>query len=350
MREIYNEGRVIGLSQYELYVRQLLSREPEATPMTESEWLANTVSESSSMILCVTKGTSSGVHDYPLPEHSQLCGASVLYATLFQGQVTLAEGSNWAIRVDDYGELISNTDELHPVTPGEPADVPTKEDPQAMPEWLGKRCDNYIKIKSALMVQPGEWSENEDVVASQSLNPDFAKTGFIRLMIQEALTEDVYLLIHGFADKGLVEGGIEILQSGKSYRPQDGDFLGPSMFPWACPIYLMVSIDAYDALVRDLRLWENRVLFLGTLHTIPYGVQMLTQQDEELVTEDSQNLLADAFGTVAQMWQQDGEYDLNYYVQTLTEHSVPLTDQLQEDLLSPKLGTVDEMVEEGGIL
>ena len=37
MKQIYNEGRVVGYSSYDIYVRQLLSSDPTAVPMTERE-------------------------------------------------------------------------------------------------------------------------------------------------------------------------------------------------------------------------------------------------------------------------------------------------------------------------
>ena len=89
MKEIYNEGRVVGLSAYEMYIRQLLSGNPEATPMSEREWLASTVSESNSMILKVAAGTTAGYHDYALPNGSDLCGATMIHAYMFEGEVQL---------------------------------------------------------------------------------------------------------------------------------------------------------------------------------------------------------------------------------------------------------------------
>ena len=70
MRRIYNEGRVTGLSSWELYVRQLLTSNPDAVPLSEREWLASTVSDNNSMILKIEAGTTAGYHDYVLPVES----------------------------------------------------------------------------------------------------------------------------------------------------------------------------------------------------------------------------------------------------------------------------------------
>ena len=41
-RVLYNEGRVVGYSAYEIYIQQLKAVDPDATPATEKEWLAST--------------------------------------------------------------------------------------------------------------------------------------------------------------------------------------------------------------------------------------------------------------------------------------------------------------------
>ena len=42
-REIHNDGRVIGLSAYEFYLREFLTKYPDGTPATEQEWLASSI-------------------------------------------------------------------------------------------------------------------------------------------------------------------------------------------------------------------------------------------------------------------------------------------------------------------
>ena len=50
-RQIWNEGRVVGLSAYELYVRHTLSEFPNEPVMSEKEWLASTLGDGLSLIL-----------------------------------------------------------------------------------------------------------------------------------------------------------------------------------------------------------------------------------------------------------------------------------------------------------
>ena len=379
MKQIYNEGRIIGLSAYDLYVRQLLSTNPEATPMTEREWLSTTLSESSSMILRVPAGTRSGVNQFPLPSNSSLCAATVIYGTVFQGEVTLSDDGFWAIRVDDYGELISNTHELHPVTPGQPEDVPTKFDPQPLTDRLRARCKEFLKIKSALVIQPGEWTDNiyytdtetesgEDILtqddeqvlspvndtnADRSLTPDFSKPPFIRMIISEKIKEDVLILLHGFAFGSILTGQVGFPIQGRSSRPQDGDFLGPAVFPWSTPIEFIVTSDVQSVIDEQAdyryKLLNAHVNYLGSLHTIIYSVPLITEDNQGLMTEDDETLVADKEGTVAEMWQEQGEDIVTYFIPTLTEDDEELDAEEEGVLYAPKTGTMEQMIVDGGI-
>lgn len=297
MKEIYDEGRVIGLSSHEMYIRQLLSTNPEAIPMSEREWLASTVSESNSMILKVAAGTTAGYHDYALPNGSDLCGATMIHAYMFEGEVQLDTSGYWAISVDSYGRLISNTGTVHPTTPGTSAYVPTMSNPQTLTPQLRERAKNYLKIVSGLVIQPGEWTSgirytplmtedgqpiltedgqtllapisgsapveestqptrgrlrasNDDPssVGVQVLTPDFSKVPFVRIAVSEPITADVYIFLHGFVYKSGLRAGVNGPVNKTSTRPQDGDFLGPTVFPWACPIMFNVTTNVMDTM------------------------------------------------------------------------------------------------------
>lgn len=278
MKQIYNEGRVVGYSSYDIYVRQLLSSDPTAVPMTEREWLTNTFSESCSMILKIPAGTRKGYHDYILPRDSQLCCCTALYASLFEGEVTTKEGENWAIRVDEYSKLSSNTSHLHPATPGNPEDVPTQPNPEDMTDEFKARCKEFTKITSGLMFQPGEWAEtryftplftqSEEIVVNQqglellvpvqdskiavNIKPDLTKCGFLRFAVTEDIQSDTYLYLHGFVNRAYLSGEISYNMYEDSVNPESGDFLGPAVYPWACPIILVVTTDILWVRVEDL--------------------------------------------------------------------------------------------------
>lgn len=275
MRELYNEGRVSGLSSWELYVRHMLSQNPTATPLNEQQWLSATITSNVAMIMKIPKGTTRGIHDFKLPLDSDICGCSAIYATIFEGEVTLDETGLWAVRVDDYGRLIQNDLERSPRSPGEPEDVPTKDNPIDLPARLIEQCKNFVKISGGLMFQPGDWVDNvywetlltesyedlttqyneeilapmRDLVAAKSLEPDMSKTGFIRLAITGDFTEDVYILFRGFSYKGLVSGEVGYAYVPDLGKPEDGGFLGPAVFPWGCQVEFLITNEVIRSLM-----------------------------------------------------------------------------------------------------
>lgn len=427
MKYIYNEGRIAGLSQYELYIRQLMSTNPEATPMTEREWLTSTLANNLSMILKIPAGTTKGIHDYVLPKGSNLTACTQVFGSLFQGQVTLDQSGYWAIRVGDYGDAISNTQYSYPQTPGTPEYVPYKDDPAQENEIILERAAEFLKIREALVIQPGEWTDavyppdpgpephpgeivtwdsplidstpvydnpsdivltTEDDVwledtrtgtweemiedleqyrpkpvnAQKCLNPDFHENGFVRILLTEETVNDVYILLHGFVDKIMLDGEVSFpYQSGQSSRPQDGDFLGPSMFPWACPVVLIISTDIEEALIKrqgetDKKFQAaidqlyQRTMFLGTLHIVTWDVVLTDEYGDFLITENGDTLLANRQGTVAEMWEEEGEAPIVYYLPWWDEYERDIVSQQDEPLLVPKLGTISEMIAEGGTI
>ena len=156
MRKIFNEGRSVGLSAYEIYVRQALSNDAHPQILTEREWIAATMKNGSSMILKVAAGTPAGYIDFLLPEESSLCACTTITASLFDGDI-ITDGGPWATEVLSYGRLISNTEDLHPETPGG-VKTPTYTHPEVIPEDYAEKCRNYIKITSGLALQPGQWT------------------------------------------------------------------------------------------------------------------------------------------------------------------------------------------------
>ena len=291
MKVLYNEGRVQGLSSYELYVRQMLSRNPEAHILSESQWLAASLSTNNSMVLKITAGTTEGYHDYILPEGSDLCGCTTVFAALFEGSATF-EGI-WAKRIDDYGRLISNTPTRFPVTPGEPSDVPAKEDLRMTPEYI-QQCSEFMKVSAGLVLQPGEWIDNvyqvelldeggvtiiteegeelladlSDDITRMSLDVDLSARGFVRLLFTKPIEHDFYIFLHGFAYKNVLAGmsGFDNLLT--TSNPENGDFLGPQSFPWAVPIFLLYTGNMLNSLQQTA---EDMVeLYNQVIHDTEY--------------------------------------------------------------------------------
>jgi len=258
MKQIYNEGRVVGLSSYELYVKHQLSEHPELPVLSEREWLSASVGNGSSMILKIAANTTEGIHDYPLPTDSLLCSpSSTLTASLFNGTVAVDATGYWATKVTSYGPLISNTSSSSPVTPGETsAQVPSAN----LSTWDTANVNmfkEYLKVIDGVAFQPGTWTASGTMPA-KDFKPDYEKQSVIRIRISKKIEKDIYILLSGFIPTPII-GGTSLNDSSpiKSPNPENGDFLGASVYPWASKIIFTVPSEVMHVLqnksyVREL--------------------------------------------------------------------------------------------------
>lgn len=246
MRTIYNEGRVVGLSAYESYVRSQLAAGVDPNDIkSESEWSSAlmTNARGGSMVLKITAGTTAGYHDYELPTGTTLCPNSPLYATLFEGDVDLIDlTSVWASHITNNGRLISNDSSSYPITPGTASDVPVPADPEVMSTTYREQCVEYMKINSGIAVQPGEWTQSGVAAPEMKLSPDFSQPGFVRLAFVEDISADFYILINGFMTTELLGDAVTVEDFSQTYL--NGEALGPAAFPWASKIQLLMTTDS----------------------------------------------------------------------------------------------------------
>lgn len=234
-QEIYNEGRVVGLSAYEQYVKQAIELDPNSEPASEREWLASSLAMGSSMLLKITTFRDSGVHyrDIPLPPNSRLCAANTIIASFFDGDGNFSGNSEWADRVTDYGQLISNTSSSSPSG----SNVPIKSLSE-LPDTTVSKMLNYIKIADGIVIQPGTWT-NTDADKNpprKDLSPNLAEVPIVRLLFTGDITTEFNVLLTGFTNRVVVQGTSGIDTSTNTASPQDGDFLGPAAFPWSAKI------------------------------------------------------------------------------------------------------------------
>lgn len=286
IRTIYNEGRTVGLSAYELYVRKLLEDNPSVTPPSESAWLANMFGNGSAMILKINSGASEGMHDFELPSGSILCGANTLIATVFNGDCTWSDtaansdtGSTgyWAQNVASYGGLIENNSESYPSSSGIPYGNHVFDSPAERQNIL-----NYCKIAEGLVIQQGDWVENSATEAPYRdlKDPQFENTpAVIRLYIAKQLDNDVKILITGFLDSAFVQS---LAGKGGSTNPADngcdnGEFLGPAIFPWSSKIIFI-----YPNLANIYDDEYVRTVPQGTLDSITIGSYSLAGQNSDI--------------------------------------------------------------------
>ncbi len=236
IREIYNEGRVVGLSAYEMYVRKLIERDPEADIPDEGTWLANMFGNGSAMILKVPNGTTAGFQDFALPINSTLCGCNTILASVFNGDCSW--NGNWATSVVSYGGLIDNTSGEsghHPTS----NNIPHKDSPFDN-NTARENIVNYCKIVDGVILQQGNWEPStsaEPKAYDDLVLPDFIYPATVRLYINSTLDSDVKILLLGFMDSGMLPEGV----FGGSTNPEtngadNGAFLGSARFPWASKI------------------------------------------------------------------------------------------------------------------
>ena len=202
IREIYNEGRVVGASAYEIYVRNFYANNPSGTPPTEQAWLAHMFGKGAAMILKINSGTPAGVQDFALPSESILCGANTLFASVFNGDCTWADTAAisatgavgyWGVNVSSYGGLIQNTEDSHP----DSANIPYGSSVFDNPDDL-KNIANYCTIAEGIVIQQGDWVHNSQVASPYDdlKHPDLgASPAVVRFYLTKPLTSDVKIII-----------------------------------------------------------------------------------------------------------------------------------------------------------
>lgn len=252
-QEIYNEGRVVGLSAWELFKREAETAgvDPKVIP-NEREWLASMIGSGTSMVLRVKSGTAVGVHDFPLPSASRLTAASVIIASPFVGDCEWDDDiGSWATRITSYNPaLIQNDATAAPSAGSVPVDhsaSPNQYD--ANTAEFTKITDGIVYLKQADWIstgQPAPYTPNKDI------NPNLAdSTAVVRLYVSAALTADVYVLLTGFHDKAILQtlsgwaqevGDVAVGGSDDTEHNNwaSGGMLGPEIFPWACKIIFSV--------------------------------------------------------------------------------------------------------------
>lgn len=243
MKAIYNEGRVVGLSAYEVFVKQFLQDYPDEVPPTEREWLSASLADGSSMIVKLKAGYVSET-DVQLPNNTKITGANVILGSLFIGDVSSVTSNvntaEWATAVTACG----------PTAIKEPTSAPKRAKSRASDAWTTdeiQAADAYAHIVDGVFVQPGTWSGNT------MTEPDITEPGYVRFKTTQNLTHDVCIIMTGFTNTTVLKGeaGLEITEP--SPHPENGDFLGPEMFPWASKIILTFPTAIATSLLTHIK-------------------------------------------------------------------------------------------------
>ena len=284
-QEIYNEGRVVGLSAWEIFKRTAEGQgvDPQVLP-TEAQWLTSMIGMGSSMILRVPANTSAGIHDYELPTGSNLSAAGVIIANPFLGNCAWDTTNTWATKVLSYSPLIQNTEDANPpvannnTVPFDPNyygnadydDLGTVSNTNTVSNFI-KIADGIVFVKNATWVETG--SE-----PFKDINPDFNNsTTVVRLCFSSTTTADMLILLTGFNNKRVLQGLVGFATSDGETPPHSvggsvdtsldpdtgiprndwvsGGMLGPEIMPWATKIVFSVPNSAYslsDGITRTI--------------------------------------------------------------------------------------------------
>lgn len=299
-KTIFGEGRVVGESAYEEYVRQLKSVDPNFDVCTEREWLSSSLGMGSSMVLKVPAGAgqpvgSSGMYMYQVeaPDGCHITAGSSIVASYFYGECEFDE-KGWATLVTDYGSLISNTAESSPsddattvTTETVPIgdidgelSLPTTPDMSTIQyKTQHVRLSEYVKIVDGLVIQAGYWTRANVDSPYKDFEPDLHRNPVVRLTFMEPVTNDFYVLLTGFTNRSILRGSSKFdFGSTETENKQDGDFLGCECYPWACKIQF-TSSPAVDYIMKS------------SIKSGSRNVKVETYTDKPLVKITSNNLL-----------------------------------------------------------
>ena len=253
-QELYNEGRVVGLSAWELFLRTALENgvDPQDVP-NEQQWLTSMLGMGSSMILKIPAGTTKGVHDFDLPINSNLAAAGVILANPFIGTCTW-DVSGWATKVTSYSNLFPNTSAKNPPTSENPAQISYSDtDYKNIVSEFTKLTDGIVFIKSA------NWIPTQSGSPYKDIDPNFnSSSTVVRIYVNSDIgANDVPILLTGFANKRILQGlsGFAHTSGGYSVGGStdtdnndwiNGGMLGPEFIPWSSRIVFSVPSATYN--------------------------------------------------------------------------------------------------------
>ena len=280
MQELWNEGRVVGLSAYEQYVKQFAEIDPTGTPATEHEWLASNLTQGSSLLVLVPGSTGTPIPDSNTPKYyqldialpvtSKLRAANVIYGAFFEGQGSSTISPIASTYVFDYdSSLISNPGGLSDTSAStyvisDPSIIKNKYqvDATAIDADMLTRKTNvaaYTQIESGIVLQAGTWTQSVLSNTPYDFSPDLSKSPILRLHLTQLLSRSVWILLTGFTSSAVVAGTSGIDSSMHTAHPYDGDFLGPAVYPWAAPVVFVSANNEISNMLNRLITVEARI-------------------------------------------------------------------------------------------
>ena len=267
MQKLYNEGRVQGLSSYELYLRQYIASGGDAsTAPTEKEWLNYMYQSGRSLILKLNPTSDNVTHlDIPLPDDTNLVANTQIYAYLFFGdceelpQDDPSSQYSWTKYITDSGYTLANRTDKHPdISPGSSriTELTHPLNFEGVPEItddIKAMVTSFANIVDGGVLMPNTWSDPDPSVATpaKDLKPNLSMKPYIRLILDGQITHPIYILFTNFADKTVAQAVSGLDGSTSTPNPQNGDFLGSAIFPWISKIYF-ISTSLYMKYITDV--------------------------------------------------------------------------------------------------
>lgn len=253
-QEIWDQGRVVGYSSYEIYLKKHFEKYPDIDPPSEEQWLASSLAMGQSMIVSVpnTSDTPTSyweiiktdgdykVMDLYFSEKFKMVAANNIIGSFFSGTVQLHDSSKFASWVASYGPLVGNENTIYPTgTKGEKDAVDPRASVATSDTMKGMLTD-YMKILDAVIIQPGTWRTTGTPRPKTELKPDFTEKPRLRLLIKGEITTSPKILLTGFSYASQVAGVSKDNGAVNTSNRANGDFLGPEVFPWCSKVTLTI--------------------------------------------------------------------------------------------------------------
>lgn len=256
-RELYNEGRVVGYSAYEMYLRHHLGIDPDHSPASEKEWLASMMAMGSSMLLRIGTDDVDGAHyiEVEIPKESRLCAANNILASFFSGKGYVESDPNgnstgWATKVTDYGPLIANSS-ASKCPSGDGTSVPANTESGEYNDTTIMQIREYMKITDGIVIQPGTWTTNINKPPYKDFTPMLSEVPKLRIALNDKVETPFYVLFTGFTNRTVVDGQTGFDSSVNTQSAADGDFLGPWAFPWAAKVFFHIPSSFFNYFMNN---------------------------------------------------------------------------------------------------
>ena len=191
---------------------------------------------------------------------THVIAANTIVASLFLGTGVYENGSYWASRIGSYGQLLNNTTPLSSETYKNASAV----EPNTTIDFSSEteKIFMYSNIVDGVVIASGKWKPNSSTPPGNDFIPDLSDSAgqqVIRLYLHSPLTTSIDILLTGFMLKSILEGMTDTTDGSlDTLHPEDGDFLGPEVFPWGNKIIFSAPSSFVDFIYKR-QLTRNNV-------------------------------------------------------------------------------------------